>query len=336
MRPWLQLYRTDFVKLRELEKPHSGTCSPACLDSNAEGGGELAQQRVVLSQLVSLPSELMFSVCSLLDAEQLSALAQVCTHVLSYAYDPRHWRRIAMSTWPNETQSQLERRLYGYKSWRMLCIHRPRLRTSGIYMVRHQFSKMASLTACERPQAPVFLVTYYRFLRFYNDGTVISLVTPEVPHLAMHRVRREWKASPAERDKVSPSIGRYNFDEGTLQLVVSLPMHHSRHPDMHSGTVHMHLSLSSTKPGACDRLFVTEHYAIMNHEGGDFVPYDAQGLHRKPFRLIPILGFRSAVSRAFPIDDDNDLKQWYDMKRLARTLKKRPDGFTTHPPDASV
>lgn len=258
----------------------------------------------------------------MLEAEQLGTLAQVCSGLLSYAYDPRHWRRIAMATWPEESRSQLERMLHSYQTWRLLFKLRPHLRTNGIYVVRHQFAKTTSKAACGEPQAPVFLVTYHRFLRFYTNGIVVSLVTPELPHLAVRRVRRNWNPVSSERDKTSPIIGRYEFDEPNGRVVVTLPTKNSRFPEMRSGTIYMHLTLSSTKCGAYDRLFVTDHYAIMDHDGGDLVPYRTHGLDVSPFRFIAIWEFRSAVYREFPRDDDLHLAQWFEMKKTEKSYRK--------------
>lgn len=304
LRPWLALYPS-----REYVRQYPRYALNTDVETSDTG-----------CNLLSLPAEVLFTVFSLLEAEQLGALAQVCTGLLSHAYDPRHWRRIALTTWPDDGRSRLEQMLSSYRTWRLLCTLRPRLRTNGIYVVRHQFAKTTSKAACGgEPQAPVFLVTYHRFLRFYTNGTVVSLVTPEMPHLAVRRVRRNWHPSSGERDKASPIIGRYEFDEPNTRVVVTLPMGNPRFPAMRSGTIYIHMTLSSTKPGAYDRLFVTDHYAIMDHDGGDLVPYRAHGLDATPFRLISIWGFRSAVYREFPRDDDFHLAQWFAMKRAERS-----------------
>jgi len=64
---------------------------------------------------------------------------------------------------------------------------------------------------------------------------------------------------------------------------------------MHTGTVFIHLSLSSTNPGAYDRLFITSHYSIMDHEGGELVPYRMES--NKPFYLVPMWDFQTNVYR---------------------------------------
>lgn len=331
-KPWLDLFQTDFHRLRRqqeyllnsvpTEPRNSISEETPTEDVTTDSSTDTKPETDPSTDLFSLPDEVFQAILLLLEAEQLSTLAQVSKKFLPFVYDPRLWRRIASVTWPNEHPSQLEQKLYIWKTWRKLCILRPRLRTNAIYVFRHQFAKTATKLASEEPVAPVFLITYYRFLRFYNDGTVVSLTTSELPHLAVQRVRRVWRPGPGERDKVTPSIGRFDFDEASSRVVVSLPISHSRFPHMCSGTMYMHLLLSSTKPGAFDRLHLTDHYAIMDHEGGDLVSYHVES-SRKPFCLVPIWGFRSLVYKEFPRDDDRDLAQWFEMKKAARAFRHR-------------
>lgn len=317
-KPWLELYQ-KYLPVTPSEKvlKSASTQHPGQHQGNEE-------EAVIPSVCVtSLPSEVLTAIFSLLEPEQLSTLAQVCGTFLAYAYDPTHWRRIALRTWPNESVKDLEKQLYKYKTWRKLCIQRPSLRTNAIYVTRHQFTKTASRSAAYEPLAPVFLVTYYRFLRFYADGTVVSLTTPDPPEHAFRRLRRAWKPSVQERDKAYPNVGQYELNEDTMEVSLTLPMRQPRFPNMRGGTMFMRFSLSQTKQGAYDRLFLIDHHAVMDHDGGDLVSYSSELFGGKPFRLIPIWGFKRKVYLEFPRDDHHDLAQWYEMKKQARKAQKR-------------
>lgn len=322
-KPWLDLFQSygrSFYTPPRPAKPLSSTAPSS--EANENEATEHAETSPTITIFI-LPSEVLHLILSLLDPEQFSTLAQVSTQFLPFVYDPRHWRRIAHKLWPNESLSQLEHRLHDYKSWRKLCILRPRLRTNVIFTVRHQYAKTTDQSAMtmNEPEAPVFLISYYRFLRFYTDGTVVSLTTPEHPHLALHRIRRSWRPNGLEKDKTYPCVGTYAFDEGARRVVLELPMNNPKFPDMRSGTVYMHLVLSGTKEGAYDRLVVTEHYTIMDHEGGEVVPYRVEG--NKPYKLVPVWGFKTAVYKHFPKDDHKDLAQWFEMKKAARASRHR-------------
>lgn len=79
--------------------------------------------------------------------------------------------------------------LYG-SSWQRMFRQRPRVRFNGCYIstVNYQRHGEASGYQAAWNNGPVHIVTYYRYLRFFRDGTAITLVsttepTEVVPHL---------------------------------------------------------------------------------------------------------------------------------------------------------
>lgn len=319
-KPWLDLFSTDFVQLRQSRERELSLRFGIPLEDTTSDSAP-SSDLPPLFDVLSLPSEVLHAIFARLEPENLSAAAQVCQKWLSYAYDPSLWRRIVLSTWPYESHANLERMLYEYKTWRKLATQRPRLRTNAIYVTRHQFAKTASQAATTEPSAPVFLVAYYRFLRFYTDGVAIALTTPEPPDVSYKRVRRNAVVQPTERDKAAPSVGTYVLDEKALVVRVTLPMSQPQFPAMRTGTLYMTFSLAGTAPGAFNRLFLTEHYAIMDHDGGDLISYNPNEFGGRPFRLVPLHDFRSRVYREFPRDDQRDLAQWAEMKRASRIAR---------------
>lgn len=333
-KPWLDLLKTNFLDLRlnadrlinnPTDHPTRDNKSPRQSDPESphQSDTESTPESTPSFDALSLPSEVLRAIFARLEPEHLSAAAQVCQKWLSHAYEPYLWRRIAHRTWPSETSSNLERKLYKYKTWRKLATQRPRLRTNAIYVTRHQFAKTASRVATSEPSAPVFLVTYHRFLRFYTDGTVVALTTPDSPDISYRRVRRDFTLQPHDRDKAAPSIGTYELDEDALVVRVTLPMTQPKFPAMRTGTMYMTFSLAETVAGACNRLCLTEHYAVMDHDGGDLVSYNPDSYAGRPFRLVPLLGFRQRVFREFPRDDQRDLAQWAEMKRASRVARRQ-------------
>lgn len=321
-KPWLDLFATDFVQLRRARECALSLLLKSPRENNATSDKNLSKDALPLFDALSLPSEVLQAIFARLEPEHLSAAAQVCQKWLCHAYDPSLWRRIAHLTWPSESHAHLERMLYEYKTWRKLATQRPRLRTNAIYVTRHQFAKTTSRAAATEPLAPVFLVTYYRFLRFYTDGAVVALTTPEPPDVSYKRVRRNVVMQPNEREKAAPSIGTYTLNEKTMVVRVTLPMSQPQFPAMRTGTLYMTFSLAGTAPGACNRLFLTEHYAIMDHDGGDLISYNPDKYGGRPFRLVSLHGFRSRIYREFPKDDQRDLAQWAEMKRASRIARK--------------
>ncbi|KAB5578590.1 hypothetical protein GE09DRAFT_1090343 [Coniochaeta sp. 2T2.1] len=77
-------------------------------------------------------------------------------------------------------------------SWQRMFRLRPRLRFGGCYIstVNYMRSGQASASATTW-HSPVHIVTYYRYLRFYRDGTCLSLLTTAEPAEVVHHLTRE-------------------------------------------------------------------------------------------------------------------------------------------------
>ncbi|CAP69465.1 uncharacterized protein PODANS_1_11280 [Podospora anserina S mat+] len=85
--------------------------------------------------------------------------------------------------------------LYG-SSWQRMFRLRPRLRFNGCYIstVNYVRSGMANSNSITWG-APIHVVTYYRYLRFFRDGTCLSLLTTAEPNDVVHHLTRETYAS---------------------------------------------------------------------------------------------------------------------------------------------
>ena len=77
-------------------------------------------------------------------------------------------------------------------SWQQMFRFRPRIRFNGCYIsyINYLRPGMASLSQVSWT-SPVHIVTYYRYLRFFRDGTVISLQTTSEPAEVVHHLTKE-------------------------------------------------------------------------------------------------------------------------------------------------
>ena len=77
-------------------------------------------------------------------------------------------------------------------SWQRMFRLRPRVRFNGCYIsyINYMRQGMASPTQVSW-SSPVHIVTYYRYLRFFRDGTVISLQTTSEPADVVHHLTKE-------------------------------------------------------------------------------------------------------------------------------------------------
>ena len=86
---------------------------------------------------------------------------------------------------------QLLHSTYG-GSWRQMFRSRPRLRFNGCYISTVNYTRAgANSTNTLTWGAPVHVVTYFRYLRFFRDGTAISLLTTSEPSDVVHHLTKE-------------------------------------------------------------------------------------------------------------------------------------------------
>lgn len=76
-------------------------------------------------------------------------------------------------------------------SWRQMFRLRPRIRFNGCYISTVNYTRAgATSTNTLTWGAPVHVVTYFRYLRFFRDGTCISLLTTSEPADVVHHLTR--------------------------------------------------------------------------------------------------------------------------------------------------
>lgn len=77
-------------------------------------------------------------------------------------------------------------------SWQRMFRLRPRIRFNGCYISTVNYIRSGQASANQSTwYSPVHIVTYYRYLRFFRDGTVISLLSTTEPADVVHHMTRE-------------------------------------------------------------------------------------------------------------------------------------------------
>lgn len=77
-------------------------------------------------------------------------------------------------------------------SWRQMFRQRPRLRFNGCYISTVNYNRPGAASTDSRTWGtPIHIVTYFRYLRFFRDGTVISLLTTTEPADVVHHLSKE-------------------------------------------------------------------------------------------------------------------------------------------------
>ncbi|KAI9887860.1 MAG: hypothetical protein M1823_000382 [Watsoniomyces obsoletus] len=79
-----------------------------------------------------------------------------------------------------------------YPTFRHTLHHRPRIRFNGCYISTVNYARPGAASTSQISwNSPVHIVTYYRYLRFFRDGTLISLVSTHEPSEIVPRFTKE-------------------------------------------------------------------------------------------------------------------------------------------------
>jgi len=82
---------------------------------------------------------------------------------------------------------------------------RPRIRFNGCYISTVNYIRPGQASASQVTwNSPVHIVTYYRYLRFFRDGTVISLLSTTEPADVVHYLTKELQET--HRGGASPHL----------------------------------------------------------------------------------------------------------------------------------
>jgi F-box protein 9 len=77
-------------------------------------------------------------------------------------------------------------------SWQRMFRQRPRLRFGGCYISTVNYIRPGQASSMQPTWTnPVHIVTYYRYLRFFRDGSVLSLLTTTEPTDVVHHLTRD-------------------------------------------------------------------------------------------------------------------------------------------------
>lgn len=94
-----------------------------------------------------------------------------------------------------------------YPNYRTMFRTRPRIRFNGCYISTVNYIRPgASTTSQVSWNTPVHIVTYYRYLRFFRDGSCVSLLTTAEPGDVVHHLSKANVPSSTQHGKTNPSL----------------------------------------------------------------------------------------------------------------------------------
>lgn len=93
---------------------------------------------------------------------------------------------------PRATDEDLLPLTTRYPSYRQMYAQRPRLRFSGLYIATANYTRAGAADPSQITwHSPVHVVTYHRYLRFFRDGTCLSLLSNREPREVVPWFNRE-------------------------------------------------------------------------------------------------------------------------------------------------
>lgn len=132
---------------------------------------------------------LRWVVSSDLDLRSLERFGRVCRGFYLLVRDPDIWRRACVKVWGVNVGN-----LKGspFSSWREMYVTRPRVHFHGCYISRTSYLRYGENSFQDQFYRPVQLVEYYRYFRFFADGSVLMLTSAEEPQSCVGKLKPRW------------------------------------------------------------------------------------------------------------------------------------------------
>ncbi|XP_076457204.1 F-box only protein 9-like [Babylonia areolata] len=242
-----------FERLRAKE---AGICQP-----------EYEQRATHIS---SLPTEVVmyifrWVVSSQLDLRSLEVLAQVCRGFYLCARDEGLWKAACMKIWGKYLGSCKK-----YGGWRHMYIQRPHLLFNGCYISRATYMRQGEQSV-DSFYRPFHMVAYYRFLRFFPEGCVLMMCSPEEPGVVVPKLS-------------SPSCHLQGLMKGYYKLSGSKVMCVMRRLKLPDPVLRYKRQRQAANQNDCDQTYSMEFEMIDNsrrcHRRLNWVSYTVRTVYR--------------------------------------------------------
>lgn len=224
------------------------------------------QYETRMTHISAIPLELIvyifkWVVSSELDMKSLEQLARVCKGFSACARDPEIWKLACKRLWGVNCGSAA----HWNGCWRLMYIKRPHVLFVGVYISKTSYVKQGerSLDCYYRP---FHVVEYYRYMRFFSDGTVVLHTSADEPTIAIQRLKVKLAGSNS-----SVSVGHYRLNGDKVTIVVNKKMatesnkgRRTRGPPplISEQIFHMELQIKSTKRNKHHNQLTWLYYSI--------------------------------------------------------------------------
>lgn len=172
---------------------------------------------------------------------------------------------------------ELLHKLYS-SSWRQMFRLRPRVRFNGCYISTVNYMRPGEASPLQVSwNNPIHIVTYYRYLRFFRDGTLISLLTTNEPIDVVHYLKKEYQKAHRNRTALhlAPKVmakalrgrwhmGRYSDGTDSHNYQDESDVHIETEGVNTNYIYQIKLSLRSTGKACCNNKLVWKYFRSYN------------------------------------------------------------------------
>ncbi|KAK9373419.1 uncharacterized protein V1513DRAFT_449138 [Lipomyces chichibuensis] len=186
------------------------------------------EDKALPSPLIKLPNEITNTILrtlAVLDLSSFTKTSYTCRKLAFLAYsDSMLWRSLCMNEYPKMTYEapvdENEAIHLWNDNWRLMFLERPRIMFNGIYISTCNYHRYG---VSHSWNVPIHIVTYYRYVRFFDDGTCITHLTTKepievVPEFQRHLMKRgmfkgTWQMSIDGRVRIESQspVAKYLF-----------------------------------------------------------------------------------------------------------------------------
>ncbi|XP_063704802.1 F-box only protein 9 [Culicoides brevitarsis] len=144
-----------------------------------------------------LPAEIIlyifrWVVSNELDVQSLDKCSEVCKGFYVFARDTEIWRAICVKVWGVNVGLLDDS---PYLSWRQMFYERHRVLFSGAYISKTSYLRYGENSFQDQYYRPIHLIEYYRFIRFFPNGTLMMYTSSDEPQNSVAKLKNVANAA---------------------------------------------------------------------------------------------------------------------------------------------
>lgn len=263
------------------------------------------------AHISSLPMEIILYIMKWVVSSEmdLRALEQSCSAVCRGFYlaarDPEIWRLACVRVWGVHCGG-----LSNFVSWRQMYIERPHILFHGCYISKTSYLRAGENSFQDQFYRPWHVVEYFRYLRFFPEGSALMLTTPDDPSVSLKELKYRHPRNSTvlhghfrlhddhvtvvlkrQADKTSNNNNKNRRKKGKDATLWSEPS---------DQTFHLELQIASSRSHLHTQL-LWKCYSVITRRGGteSTTQFDLIGGRFRPFHFSRVKSYTTDSENVF-------------------------------------